>query len=37
VVTNLDMHRKLLADPEFEAGGVDTGYLTRWLSGAGRG
>jgi acetyl-CoA carboxylase biotin carboxylase subunit len=37
VVTNLDMHRKLLADPEFEAGGVDTGYLTRWLSGADRG
>jgi hypothetical protein len=31
------MHRKLLADPEFEAGGVDTGYLTRWLSGAGHG
>jgi len=37
VVTNLDMHRKLLADPEFEAGGVDTGYLTRWLAGAGHG
>jgi acetyl-CoA carboxylase biotin carboxylase subunit len=37
VVTNLDMHRKLLGDPEFAAGGVDTGYLTRWLSGAGRG
>ena len=37
VVTNLDMHRKLLADPEFKAGGVDTGYLTRWLAGADHG
>jgi len=37
VVTNLDMHRKLLADPEFKAGGVDTGYLARWLAGAGHG
>jgi len=37
VVTNLDMHRKLLADPEFKAGGVDTGYLTRWLAGANHG
>jgi len=33
VTTNLDMHRALLADPEFAAGGVDTGYLGRWLTG----
>jgi acetyl-CoA carboxylase biotin carboxylase subunit len=39
VVTNLEMHRALLADREFEHGGVDTGYLERLLasSGAGRG
>jgi len=34
VSTNLDLHRGLLADPEFAAGGVDTGYLARWLAGA---
>ena len=32
VVTNLDMHRGLLADPEFGKGGVDTGYLERFLA-----
>jgi acetyl-CoA carboxylase biotin carboxylase subunit len=38
VTTNLRMHRELLADPEFERGGVDTGYLERWMTvGAGRG
>jgi len=31
VVTNLDMHRALLADAEFGKGGVDTGYLGRFL------
>jgi acetyl-CoA carboxylase biotin carboxylase subunit len=31
VTTNLDLHRALLADAEFAAGGVDTGYLGRWL------
>jgi acetyl-CoA carboxylase biotin carboxylase subunit len=31
VVTNLELHRALLADAEFAAGGVDTGYLARWL------
>ena len=31
VVTNLELHRTLLADAEFAAGGVDTGYLARWL------
>jgi acetyl-CoA carboxylase biotin carboxylase subunit len=31
VSTNLDLHRALLADAEFAAGGVDTGYLARWL------
>jgi acetyl-CoA carboxylase, biotin carboxylase subunit len=34
VSTNLDLHRALLADSEFAAGGVDTGYLARWLAGA---
>jgi acetyl-CoA carboxylase biotin carboxylase subunit len=38
VATNLRMHRELLADPEFERGGVDTGYLERWITvGASRG
>jgi acetyl/propionyl-CoA carboxylase alpha subunit len=32
VTTNLELHRALLADPEFAAGGVDTGYLARWLA-----
>lgn len=31
VATNLDMHRGLLADAEFGKGGVDTGYLGRFL------
>jgi acetyl-CoA carboxylase biotin carboxylase subunit len=31
VSTNLELHRALLADAEFAAGGVDTGYLARWL------
>jgi acetyl-CoA carboxylase biotin carboxylase subunit len=29
VATNLNFHRRVLADPEFAAGGVDTAYLTR--------
>ena len=32
MTTNLDLHRALLADPEFASGGVDTGYLARWLA-----
>jgi len=32
VTTNLDLHRALLADAEFAAGGVDTGYLARRLA-----
>jgi acetyl-CoA carboxylase, biotin carboxylase subunit len=32
VITNLDMHRALLADEEFAVGGVDTGYLERVLA-----
>jgi acetyl-CoA carboxylase biotin carboxylase subunit len=32
VVTNLDLHRRLLADSEFAEGGYDTGYLGRWLA-----
>ena len=35
VTTNLDLHRALLADAEFAAGGVDTGYLARWLGSKG--
>jgi acetyl-CoA carboxylase biotin carboxylase subunit len=37
VVTNLGLQRALLADPEFAAGGVDTGYLARWLARGDRG
>jgi acetyl-CoA carboxylase, biotin carboxylase subunit len=32
VTTNLDLQRALLQDAEFAAGGVDTGYLARWLA-----
>jgi acetyl-CoA carboxylase biotin carboxylase subunit len=31
VATNLAFHARVLADPEFQAGGVDTGYLPRFL------
>jgi len=33
VATNLGMHRALLADDEFAAGGVDTRFLERVLAG----
>jgi len=32
VATNLAMQRAVIGDPAFAAGGVDTGYLTRWLA-----
>ena len=32
VTTNLGLQRALLADAGFAAGGVDTGYLARWLA-----
>jgi acetyl-CoA carboxylase biotin carboxylase subunit len=31
VANNLSLHAALLADPEFQAGGVDTGFLGRFL------
>ena len=31
VATTLGLHEKLTASPEFEAGGVDTSFLDRWL------
>jgi acetyl-CoA carboxylase biotin carboxylase subunit len=31
ISTNLDFHANVLADPEFIAGGVDTGFLARFL------
>jgi acetyl-CoA carboxylase, biotin carboxylase subunit len=31
VATNTALHSELVADEEFAAGGVDTGYLARWL------
>ncbi len=31
VITNLSFHERVLADPEFQRGGVDTGYLQRLL------
>jgi acetyl-CoA carboxylase biotin carboxylase subunit len=34
VATNLGLHAAILADDEFVAGGVDTGYLARFLGGA---
>jgi acetyl-CoA carboxylase biotin carboxylase subunit len=34
VTTNLGMHRALIVDPEFAAGGVTTDYLARWLTAA---
>jgi acetyl-CoA carboxylase biotin carboxylase subunit len=33
VANNLGLHAALLADSEFRHGGVDTGYLARWLAG----
>jgi acetyl-CoA carboxylase biotin carboxylase subunit len=33
VQTNLSFHAMLLADPEFQAGGVDTGFVERRLEG----
>ena len=32
VATNVAFHRTVLKDPEFAAGGVDTGYLARFLA-----
>jgi acetyl-CoA carboxylase biotin carboxylase subunit len=31
IETNLDLHRRLVADPAFKAGGVDIHHLERWL------
>ena len=31
VATNLSFHAELLADPEFEKGGVDTSYVRRFM------
>ena len=33
VVTNLGMQRAVIGSPGFAEGGVDTGYLARWLGG----
>ncbi len=33
IQTNLSLHAMLLADPEFRAGGVDTGFVERLLEG----
>jgi acetyl-CoA carboxylase biotin carboxylase subunit len=32
IQTNQALHRAVIASPEFAAGGVDTGFLGRWLS-----
>ncbi|GCE82411.1 acetyl-CoA carboxylase biotin carboxylase subunit [Komagataeibacter diospyri] len=32
VSTNIALHRDLLADPDFQRGGVDIHYLERWLA-----
>ena len=34
VVTNLEMQRAVIGSPGFADGGVDTGYLGRWLAAA---
>jgi acetyl-CoA carboxylase biotin carboxylase subunit len=34
VATTLGLHAAVAADPEFAGGGVDTGYLARFLAGA---
>ena len=31
VATNLDLHRALMDDEEFRRGGIDTGFLDRFL------
>jgi acetyl-CoA carboxylase biotin carboxylase subunit len=33
VITNVALHREVLATPEFRAGGFDTGFLGRFLAG----
>jgi acetyl-CoA carboxylase biotin carboxylase subunit len=35
VLTNIALHRAVLATPEFIAGGFDTGFLGRFLAGSG--
>ncbi|MBF0865167.1 MAG: acetyl-CoA carboxylase biotin carboxylase subunit [Gluconobacter potus] len=32
ISTNIALHQDLLADPQFQAGGVDIHYLERWLA-----
>jgi acetyl-CoA carboxylase biotin carboxylase subunit len=32
IKTNQQLHRDVLASPEFREGGVDTGFLGRWLA-----
>jgi len=32
VANNLSLHSALLADAQFRRGGVDTGFLSRWLA-----
>jgi acetyl-CoA carboxylase biotin carboxylase subunit len=34
VATNLAFQQAVLADPDFARGGVDTGFLARFLDGA---
>jgi acetyl-CoA carboxylase, biotin carboxylase subunit len=36
VATTIALHAALAADPEFARGGVDTGYLSRFLVPSGR-
>jgi len=35
VMTNLELQRAVIGSPGFAGGGVDTGYLGRWLGVAG--
>ena len=36
-MTNLELQRAVIGSPGFAGGGVDTGYLGRWLPGPGDG
>jgi acetyl-CoA carboxylase biotin carboxylase subunit len=31
IATNVPLHRELIEDPDFQAGGVDIHHLERWL------
>ena len=36
IFTTIPLHRKILADPDFRAGKIDTGFIERFLAKNGR-